>query len=101
MRLFVRLPEVAEMLCCSESAALKALERFGVKPYIHGSGRGAGKTWYLPAIQQLAADMHDAAQDADDSKSRTKKPSLYDGHVISGKSKSEIKLLLAQNTAMQ
>lgn len=101
MRLFVRLPEVAEMLCCSESAALKALERFGVKPYIHGSGRGAGKTWYLPAIQQLAADMHDAAQDDADTKSKLKNPSLYDGHIISGKSKSEIKLLLAQNTAMQ
>lgn len=96
MRLFVRLPEVAEMLCCSESAALKALERFGVKPYIHGSGRGAGKTWYLPAIQQLAADMHDAAQDDADAKTKLKKQTLYDGHIISGKSKNEIKLLLSE-----
>lgn len=99
MKLFVRLTEIAEMLCCSESAALTALEKHNVRPYRHGNGRGRGNVWYYPAILQLAADMHEEAQkNAAETKPRTKKPLVYDGHIVSGKSKSELKLLLSETS---
>ena len=96
MRFFVRLPEVAEMLCCSERAALHALEAHGIRPYDHGNGRGCGKVWYLPAIQQLAADMHDEAQKKD--KPEKKRLPKNGGHLIVGKSVAELKLLLTNST---
>lgn len=97
MKLFARLSEIAEMLNCSERAALHALEAHGIRPYDHGTGRGCGKVWYLPAIQQLAADMHDEAQKK--AKPEKKRIPMSDGHLIAGKSVAELKLLLTNSAA--
>lgn len=100
MKLFLRLKEIAEMLDFPESVTLTILQEHNIHPVArHEARKGAYKRWYAPAIQQLAADLHDEAQKtAANSKSKLKKPLVYDEHIISGKSRSELKLLLSEST---
>ena len=103
MKLFIRLSDIAEMFGgISESAALALLASHDVRPVDLGNGRKHGKIWYAPAIQALAAELHEEAQIQSDEPKKPKikaknKQSLDIMHIVSAHSKKELKLLLQPN----
>ena len=100
MKLFIRLSDIADMFGgISESAALALLASHDVRPVDLGRGANHGKIWYAPAIQALAAELHEEAQIQSESPEKPKvkaktKSSLDLRRIVSAHSKKELKLLL-------